>query len=180
MEIPRSSSSRTMRWAMEKTARPVSRSTSALAARHPGIEHAPAGRCQRSRGGLPLHHATASQAGRSCLIAPALPILDRSKYASAAGVARGAYVLADAPGGVPEVILIGDRERAQHRRRSARATRRRGHPLAGRVNALLGDPRPPDRGIPEQRLAPDGHSSRGCGASIDARLGAIRRDGGAQ
>ena len=36
-----------------------------------------------------------------------LPTLDRRKYASAAGVARGGYILADAPGGVPEVILIG-------------------------------------------------------------------------
>jgi transketolase len=36
-----------------------------------------------------------------------LPTLDRGKYASAAGVARGAYVLGDAPGGKPEVILIG-------------------------------------------------------------------------
>ena len=36
----------------------------------------------------------------------ALPTLDRSKYASASGLARGAYVLADAPGGKPEVILI--------------------------------------------------------------------------
>jgi transketolase len=35
-----------------------------------------------------------------------LPTLDRSKYASASGVAHGAYVLADAPGGDPEVILI--------------------------------------------------------------------------
>jgi transketolase len=35
-----------------------------------------------------------------------LPTLDRSRYASASGVARGAYVLADAPGGKPEVILI--------------------------------------------------------------------------
>ena len=36
-----------------------------------------------------------------------LPTLDRSRFADAAGVARGAYVLADAPGaGVPEVILI--------------------------------------------------------------------------
>jgi transketolase len=35
-----------------------------------------------------------------------LPTLDRSKYASASGVAYGAYVLADAPGGKPEVILI--------------------------------------------------------------------------
>ena len=36
----------------------------------------------------------------------ALPTLDRSKYAPASGVAHGAYVLADAPGGNPEVILI--------------------------------------------------------------------------
>jgi transketolase len=35
-----------------------------------------------------------------------LPTFDRSKYASAAGVSRGAYVMADAPGGAPEVILI--------------------------------------------------------------------------
>jgi transketolase len=35
-----------------------------------------------------------------------LPTLDRSKYAPASGVAHGAYVLGDAPGGNPEVILI--------------------------------------------------------------------------
>jgi transketolase len=35
-----------------------------------------------------------------------LPTLDRNRYAAASGVARGAYVLADAPGGAPEVILI--------------------------------------------------------------------------
>jgi transketolase len=35
-----------------------------------------------------------------------LPTLDRRTYAPASGVARGAYVLADAPGGSPEVILI--------------------------------------------------------------------------
>jgi transketolase len=37
----------------------------------------------------------------------ALPTFDRSHYASAAGVARGGYVLAEAPGGRPDVILIG-------------------------------------------------------------------------
>jgi transketolase len=35
-----------------------------------------------------------------------LPTLDRSKYRPASGLARGAYVLADAAGGNPEVILI--------------------------------------------------------------------------
>ena len=36
----------------------------------------------------------------------ALPTLDRTKFASASGVGRGAYVLADAADGQPEVILI--------------------------------------------------------------------------
>jgi transketolase len=35
-----------------------------------------------------------------------LPTLDRTRYAPASGVARGAYVLADPVAGVPEVILI--------------------------------------------------------------------------
>jgi len=35
-----------------------------------------------------------------------LPTLDRTKYAPASGVANGAYVLADAPGGNPEAIII--------------------------------------------------------------------------
>jgi transketolase len=35
-----------------------------------------------------------------------LPTLDRARYAPASGVARGAYVLGDTPGGNPEVILI--------------------------------------------------------------------------
>jgi transketolase len=35
-----------------------------------------------------------------------LPTLDRTRYAPASGVARGAYVLADAPGANPEIILI--------------------------------------------------------------------------
>jgi len=35
-----------------------------------------------------------------------LPILDRTRYAPASGVARGAYVFADAAGGQPEVLLI--------------------------------------------------------------------------
>jgi transketolase len=37
----------------------------------------------------------------------ALPTLDRTKFASASGLAKGAYVLADAIDGKPDVILIG-------------------------------------------------------------------------
>lgn len=36
----------------------------------------------------------------------ALPTIDRSQYASASGVQRGAYVLADAPDGKPDVLLL--------------------------------------------------------------------------
>jgi transketolase len=37
----------------------------------------------------------------------ALPTLDRTHYAPASGLAQGAYVLAEAPGGKPAVLLIG-------------------------------------------------------------------------
>jgi transketolase len=45
----------------------------------------------------------------ACLILSrqALPVFDRSRYASAQGVARGAYVMADAIGDEPQIILIG-------------------------------------------------------------------------
>jgi transketolase len=36
----------------------------------------------------------------------ALPTLDRGKYAAASGLARGAYILADAPNGNPDVLLL--------------------------------------------------------------------------
>jgi len=49
---------------------------------------------------------------RSCPVALVLsrqnvPTLERSQYASADGLRRGAYVLADAPGGRADIILIG-------------------------------------------------------------------------
>jgi transketolase len=50
-----------------------------------------------------------SQTARpACLVLSrqAMPTLDRSVYAPAAGLARGAYVLADADGGPPQVILM--------------------------------------------------------------------------
>ncbi|MEW6320483.1 MAG: transketolase [Acidobacteriota bacterium] len=51
---------------------------------------------------LPMRHEPVALV----LSRQALPTLDRTRYASAAGVARGAYVLATAPGGPPEVILM--------------------------------------------------------------------------
>jgi transketolase len=51
---------------------------------------------------LQLHHEPSALV----LTRQALPTIDRGKYAAASGVARGAYVLADAKGGKPDVILI--------------------------------------------------------------------------
>jgi len=42
-----------------------------------------------------------------------IPTFDRSKYASAAGVAKGAYVLADAPDGKPDVLLMASGSEVQ-------------------------------------------------------------------
>jgi transketolase len=36
----------------------------------------------------------------------ALPTLDRTRYAAASGLARGAYILADAPNGKPDILLL--------------------------------------------------------------------------
>ena len=49
-----------------------------------------------------LHH----QPAILVLSRQALPTLDRTTYASASGLGKGAYVLADAPGGKPEVLLL--------------------------------------------------------------------------
>jgi transketolase len=51
---------------------------------------------------LKLHHQPAALV----LTRQALPVLDRNKYAPATGLERGAYVLAEAPGGKPHVLLL--------------------------------------------------------------------------
>jgi transketolase len=51
---------------------------------------------------MKLHHAPAVLV----LTRQALPTIDRSKYAPAFGLAQGAYILADAPDGKPDVLLL--------------------------------------------------------------------------
>ena len=51
---------------------------------------------------MKLHHEPAVL----ILTRQAVPTIDRSKYASASGLARGAYVLADAPNAQPDVLLM--------------------------------------------------------------------------
>ncbi len=52
---------------------------------------------------MELHH----QPVVLVLTRQALPTLDRSRYASASGLSRGAYVLAEAEGGPPDALLLG-------------------------------------------------------------------------
>ena len=52
---------------------------------------------------LQLHH----QPAVLVLCRQSVPTIDRTKYAPASGLARGAYILADFPGADPEVILMG-------------------------------------------------------------------------
>jgi transketolase len=51
---------------------------------------------------MKLHHEPAAL----ILTRQALPVIDRNKYAAASGLARGAYVLADAPNAKPDVLLL--------------------------------------------------------------------------
>jgi transketolase len=52
---------------------------------------------------MKLHHRPAAL----ILTRQAVPTIDRTKHAPASGVSRGAYVLADAADGKPDVLLLG-------------------------------------------------------------------------
>ncbi len=55
---------------------------------------------------MEVHHPDASPPGGTHPFAAALPTLDRTKYAPASGLFKGAYVLADAAAGKPDVLLL--------------------------------------------------------------------------
>ena len=71
---------------------------------------------------MKLHHEPAVLV----LTRQAVPTIDRSKYASAAGLVRGAYVLADAPDGKPDVLLLATAARCRCAWRHTNSSRRRG------------------------------------------------------
>ncbi len=65
-----------------------------------------------------------------------LPVIDRSTYPSAEGVAQGAYILAEAGSGTPKVILIATGSEVSAGARGARTARGRGHAHPGRLDAV--------------------------------------------
>ena len=76
-----------------------------------------------------------------------MPTFDRTKFAPASGVAKGAYVLIDAEGGKPDVILMATRQRSAYVRRGSREAGRRRHQGARRQHAVVGSVRKAGRCI---------------------------------
>ena len=104
-----------------------------------------------------------------------LPTLDRKKYAPAAGVARGAYVLADAPGGKPEVILIATGSEVSlaaqaHEQLVADGIRSR---VVSMPSWDIFEREPQD--YRDSVLPPEVTRARRDRAGLDLRLGALRR-----
>jgi transketolase len=77
-----------------------------LDAHRPRVDLVPPRRRQRGGRGLSLHRQLRHRPAAITLSRQPLPTFDRSRYASAEDVARGAYVMADPPKGSPEIILI--------------------------------------------------------------------------
>ena len=104
-----------------------------------------------------------------------LPTLDRAKYASAAGLQRGGYVLADAPDGQPDVILIGTGSEVSLCVGGVRKALGRGRQGPRGEHAVLGTVRRPAGRVSRRGLAAGRDAAGGRGNGRQARLGAIHR-----
>ena len=87
--------------------------------------------------------------------------------ASAAGLAKGAYVLAEAPSGTPDVILIATGSEVQLAVAAPRAARRRGHPRPRRLGAEPRVVRAAGRRVPRVRCCPAAVTAR---VSVEAGI----------
>ena len=110
----------------------------AASARDSEPDRDPARRCQRNRGRLAGRARDARSSGGAGAHPTGVPTLDRSRYAPADGLRRGAYVLADAPDGRPELDPDGQRLRGRPDRIRGGTTACAGHRRPLRVDAELG------------------------------------------
>ena len=125
---------------------------------------------------MKLHHEPAVL----ILTRQAVPTIDRSRYAPASGVARGAYVLADAPDGQAGGPAAGKRQRGGAVPGGVRAAEGGGNQIAGGEHAVVGIVRRSATGVPRQR-APARRDGAGLGgAGLDFRLGQVRWHYGTQ
>ncbi len=82
-----------------------------------------------------------------------LPIIDRTVFASAEGVAKGAYILADASSGKPDAILIATGSEVSIAIAAREIARGAGHGNQSRLDAMPGMVHGARRGLPPARLA---------------------------
>ena len=125
---------------------------------------------------LQLHHEPAALV----LTRQAVPTIDRTKYAPASGLARGAYVLADPKDGPPEVILIGTGSEVALCLEAYRAVVERRRPRASSEYAVLGVVRSPGQELPRIRSPSFREGPRIGGTGFRFRLEQIYRLGRAQ
>ena len=93
---------------------------------------------------MQLHHEPVAL----ILTRQAVPTLDRTKYAPADGLRAGAYVLADAPGGKPEVLLLATGSEVSLCVEALRAAQGGGDQGARGEHAVVGAVRAPCREHP--------------------------------
>ena len=107
-----------------------------------------------------------------------LPIVDRTQFAPAAGLARGAYVLADAPDGTPDVILIASGSEVALCVAARERLVGRGHQGARRQHAVMGTVRGAGSGVSRQRVAAGSDGACYRRGRFAARLATLCRPGG--
>ena len=112
----------------------------------------------------------------------ALPTLDRTKYASADGLQRGAYVLADAAGGQPEVMLLATGSEVSlcveaYEQLDAEGIKAR---VVSMPSWELFEHYCREHPDYRDRCCPRGDGARVGRAGLDVRLGAVRRRATAQ
>ena len=112
-----------------------------------------------------------------CLILSrqALPTIDRSKFAPAAGTAKGAYVLADAEGGKPDVILMGTGSEVSLCMVARETLRGEGIKVSGGVHAVVGVVRGTAGELPRCGAATGRAGACGGGAGGDHGLAPLCR-----
>ncbi len=107
-----------------------------------------------------------------------LPTFDRTKYAAASGVARGAYILAEAPSGKPDVLLLSTGSEVSLCLAAREQARGRGHRRPGGQHAVVGDLRGATGGVPRQRVAAGDRGPGLGGSRLHLRVGAVHRPQG--
>ena len=107
-----------------------------------------------------------------------LPVIDRKGFAPASGLAQGAYVLADAIGSAPDVILIATGSEVSIALDAHERLHQRRDPQPGRVDAVVGVVRGAAASVPRHRPPAEHPRTGEHRGGLAVRLGALRRLGG--